>query len=721
MTSVDKDQQWKRKYYNSLDELEAKEKDWQELENLLRSVTIRMSLAIEGSDNTMDRNLDSLRSTLRKKPSKTELVKVIKGITNVLDELDNLKTQASEEDGDNLSKHGWQVMLKLLRNVNFPASFKSRCQKLESELMRCNEASELSNQVTEFRDILIDISRECIELELNESALSLPNNMPSTESAGVDTEVVEKKKGFFGKLFNKEKSDDNSAAKVSHNENKNSDSELQETYVKESKFDAELRQRVPETNEAIELNTSDLDKSQNPLNDSSAKSVNYSNEKIQDENSNIEKSPVASISEATPNNIKNSCQSGVDVINLIASRLSLSGNPAQQLLSIAKRADNIENGQQLLELATDLANSLNRLWPDSESGVATHDVNVNEILLQLLDRLSLPPDLQQKVVVLQTKLEEVVQDEEWPEVLDQIASLIGEVRKKVQAEKKELEKFLAHLTKRLQAIDNSLQGVKEDQKSSYSHSVQLNSLLSEQMLEIRNSVQEASDLDQLKLVVDARLDAITDHMERFRIKEQQREQKASDRVDELTERLSVMEKETVELRNKVVKQRNLAMCDRLTGLPNRAAYDERLDQEYRRWRRFNENLCMVMIDVDHFKNINDNFGHKAGDKVLATIAAVIRDRVRETDFVARYGGEEFVALVTGAKIEDAFKVADKLRASIESCGFHFRGARVPVTISAGIAEFHDNDTPDDVFERADKAMYEAKNNGRNCCKMAKSE
>ncbi len=717
MTSVDKDQQWKRKYYNSLDELEAKEKDWQELENLLRSVTIRMSLAIEGSDNSMDRNLDSLRSTLRKKPGKTELVKVIKGITNVLDELDNIKKQASQEGNDNLSKHAWQVMLKLLCNVNFPVSFKSRCHKLEAELMRCNEDSELSNQVTEFRDILIDISRECSELELNEVAGSVPKNEDSPESGYVKTERLEKKQGFFGKLFNKDKFDANHTDKVSQQESKNSENELHDSHSKESQVNAELSQRGLELNESVELNTSDLDRSQYPSSDSAINSENSFNDKNPDENSVSKRPPVA----ASANNLKNACQSGVDVINLLTSRLSLSGNPAQQLLSIAKRADSIENGQMLLELATDLANSLNRLWPDSDSGVSTYEVNVNEILLQLLDRLSLPPDLQQKVVVLQTKLEEVVKDEDWPELLDQIASLIGEVRKKVQAEKKDLEKFLAHLTKRLQAIDNSLQGVKEDQKSSYSHSVQLNSLLSEQMLEIRNSVQEASDLDQLKLVVDARLDAITDHMDRFRIKEQQRNQKARDRVGELTERLSVMEKETVELRNKVVKQRNLAMCDRLTGLPNRAAYDERLDQEYRRWRRFNESLCMVMIDVDHFKNINDNFGHKAGDKVLATIAAVIRDRIRETDFVARYGGEEFVALVTGAKIGDAFKVADKLRVSIESCGFHFRGARVPVTISAGIAEFRNNDTPDDVFERADKAMYEAKNNGRNCCKVEKSE
>ncbi len=700
MKTADNEQQWKKKYYNSLDELESKEKEWQELENLLRSVTIRMSLAIEGLDKSMDSNLDSLRSTLRKKPGKSELVHVIKGITNALDDLDKLKQQTDHDEGEKVLRHGWQVMLQLLRDVSFPSSFHTRCQQLESELMRCNEGSEIGNQIAEFRMILIDISEEFTQLALSENHTDTVD--PARQSKNAVTE--EKKKGFFGKLFNKERSEPTQQGTAHLKEVESLDSDVKE----------ELSKRLPQNNIPVDLDVIVMQSENEPA---------TSKSKSTPEGSGAASGIISEtrIEKKSTTNNQNSCQSGVDVINLLASRLSLSGNPGQQLQSIAKRADNITNGQMLLELAADLANSLNRLWPSADNETVSHDVNVNEILLQLLDRLSLPPDLQQNVVLLQTKLEDVVRDEEWPAVLDQIAALIGEVRKKVQAEKKDLEKFLSHLTKRLQAIDNSLQGVKEDQKLSYSHSVQLNSLVTEQMLEIRSSVQDASDLNQLKLVVDARLDAITDHMERFRIKEQQRDQKARDRVGELTERLAVMEKETIELRGKVIKQRNLAMRDRLTGLPNRSAYDERLDQEYRRWRRFKENLCMVMIDVDHFKNINDNFGHKAGDKVLATIAAVIRDRIRETDFVARYGGEEFVALVTGAKLADAFKIADKLRAAVESCGFHFRGARVPVTISAGIAEFYENDTPDDVFERADKAMYEAKNNGRNCCRASKPE
>lgn len=701
MKTADKDQQWKKKYYDSLDELEFKEKEWQELETLLRSVTIRMSLAIEGLDGSMDRNLDTLRSTLRKKPNKPELIKVIKGITNALDDLDKLKEEIAHSASDDKVQDGLQVMLRLLNDIIFPDNFSQRSKSLHAELLRCTEKSDLSVHVDSFRQILVDITREHVQLE---------SMSPSIKGS---VETPEKKKGLIGRLFNRAKPVD-VADENNQPENKNTPEasivSTNESQKQTRHFDLDGPLNATPTPAQSSASTKAKKAASPSVEIEHGDNVNFNRESNPETNRSGNKSNERSLT---------SCQSGVDVINLLANRLSLSGHPRQQVQSIAKRAQQIDNGQMLLELATDLANSLNRLWPESDEASATPEISVNEILLQLLDRLSLPPDFQQKVVLLQTQLEDVVREEEWPELLDKIAGLIGEVRKRVQTEKKDLEIFLTHLTKRIQAIDNSLQGVKQDQKQTYSNTVQLNSLVTEQMLEIRNSVQSASDLDQLKLVVDARLDAISDHMERFRVKEQQRDQKARDRVGELTARLATMEKETVELRNKVVKQRNLAMLDRLTGLANRSAYDERLDQEYRRWRRFKENLCLVMIDVDHFKNINDSYGHKAGDKVLATIAAVIKDRVRETDFVARYGGEEFVVLVTGATLVDATKIAEKFRAAIESCGFHFRGARVPITISAGVAEFCENDTPDDVFERADKAMYEAKDSGRNCCKAAK--
>jgi len=184
----------------------------------------------------------------------------------------------------------------------------------------------------------------------------------------------------------------------------------------------------------------------------------------------------------------------------------------------------------------------------------------------------------------------------------------------------------------------------------------------------------------------------------------------------MNERMKDMESETEVLRLRIDDERSQAKTDALTGIPNRLAWEERLEQEVGYRKRFGTSLVLVVWDVDHFKRVNDQFGHKAGDKVLCTLAHVLADNVRETDFVARYGGEEFVQLITGSSIEDCMPVVEKLRTAIEKTGFHFRDERVKITASCGLSAYRDGDTPDQCFERADKALYRAKDAGRNRCK-----
>ena len=125
----------------------------------------------------------------------------------------------------------------------------------------------------------------------------------------------------------------------------------------------------------------------------------------------------------------------------------------------------------------------------------------------------------------------------------------------------------------------------------------------------------------------------------------------------------------------------------------------------------------MVIDIDFFKRINDTFGHAAGDKVLKTVARVLQVNIRETDFISRYGGEEFVLIMPETNKDGGAQVAEKLRATIEKCPFHSNNQKVPVTISIGIAEFDGEDNAVTVFERADKALYAAKEGGRNQVKI----
>jgi len=226
-------------------------------------------------------------------------------------------------------------------------------------------------------------------------------------------------------------------------------------------------------------------------------------------------------------------------------------------------------------------------------------------------------------------------------------------------------------------------------------------------------VRDATSIGELKQSVQQRLDALRSHLDTYRSTEGERQQQLSEQLSTLTTRLGTLETEATELRKRISAERSQALLDPLTGIPNRLAYQERSAQELARWKRFKTPLSLFVWDVDNFKRINDTYGHKAGDKVLVTIAQLLQQQIRETDFLARYGGEEFIMLASGADLTAARELAEKLRQAVATCGFHFRNDSVPITISCGISEFRNNDTPEQVFERADKAMYRAKQGGRN--------
>jgi len=166
---------------------------------------------------------------------------------------------------------------------------------------------------------------------------------------------------------------------------------------------------------------------------------------------------------------------------------------------------------------------------------------------------------------------------------------------------------------------------------------------------------------------------------------------------------------------KYKKVRIQADHDGLTRVYNRQSFDKRLRLELKRHQRHGHSLSLLMLDLDYFKKINDTYGHLAGDMVLQRIARLLKNTVRETDFVARYGGEEFVLLLPETSEEDAWLLAQRIRQNIQKIIFSFQGKRFNVTASIGVASLRpDPFTPADVLiNRADEALYLAKNSGRN--------
>ena len=158
----------------------------------------------------------------------------------------------------------------------------------------------------------------------------------------------------------------------------------------------------------------------------------------------------------------------------------------------------------------------------------------------------------------------------------------------------------------------------------------------------------------------------------------------------------------------------LSTVDGLTQIFNKRYFLETLERELSRARRYDRPLALVMFDIDHFKQCNDTFGHRAGDFVLREVADVVRERARKVDVLARYGGEEFAMILPEIDIRGATAFAEKIRAMIGESKFMFEGRHIPVTISIGVAELTpDVATYDDLIKRADARLYKAKQTGRN--------
>lgn len=334
---------------------------------------------------------------------------------------------------------------------------------------------------------------------------------------------------------------------------------------------------------------------------------------------------------------------------------------------------------------------------------------VGEILRGLLDRLGSVMESERREE-LQQRWQEGVEWNRLPELLDETVGFMMGVS---AAKAREYEAFLLGLSRRLVEVHQFLQARRgQDEEVSVS-SQQFNASMKQELDGLRHSVAEAGNIAEVKNVIEIRLDDIVALVDEYQEQELQRGQNLQAEVQELESRLRQMEKESQKLRESVRAERLRAQQDVLTGLPNRQAWIERSELEYQRWQRYRTPLSFLVVDVDLFKQVNDTYGHLAGDKVLRLVARSLQNAMRQTDFIARFGGEEFVALLPQTAMAAAMVAAEKLRSAVETCPFHFAGTPVVVTISLGVAEFASGDTIEQVLDRADQRLLRAKEAGRN--------
>lgn len=410
-----------------------------------------------------------------------------------------------------------------------------------------------------------------------------------------------------------------------------------------------------------------------------------------------------------------------DTFKVFLRKLAEHQDTETSLAELCKKSIALRGEQEKLKIISQCIEKINSQSSQPDSNASTPVISEKEPefaisrLVTMLDWITIPGKSQAKLDTLKQQLAQRSEDADIASLLRRIALTISNAYMEVQAELIETEGFLKKVTHQLNEITLQVADIETLENESFSNSISLSTEMEKQINLIQTGVDEADSIENIKNTINSRIEVIQNNMDQFISVEQTRKKTSTNSHKELTDRLNTMESETKKLRMCIEKERNKAYTDALTKIPNRMAFDERIAHEYRRWQRYNHKLTLCLVDIDKFKNVNDTYGHKAGDIVLRTVAEKCISKVRGSDFFCRYGGEEFALILPETNLSAAITVAESLRETIETCSFQYGDKTVAITISCGLAEFKGKDNLDTIFKRADKALYKAKSSGRNCC------
>jgi len=584
---------WKEKYLTALEDQDKLESNFNNRLDVLRRGLVRVSLAAEGIDSQLDKNLTELREVLRSDDAGASVKRIIDSLEKKV-----LKLDTNKKDNARKVHIGFAELSDQLIKCTPPRDVTQGLKRFKKSLKHRSES------LGEYPNLI----GELVQLQQGTLTATSPNNDDAEKS------------GFWRKLLGMD-TDSNAAAQIDHRQEESTKSSdnckaaVEEQAVKE---------------DALELDVAE--------------------------------------SELEPE-----IQSSSNVQPLSARHAAKS--------------------QQ------------------EEPGFSTISEHVGVTLKELLQHLDVPETEKSTALALEQRITNGLN---WYELVPVLEDLVVLVLAAMGEEQTEFENFLTALDVQLSQFESFVESTKVNQQQSDQNNTDLSNAVREQVSGMQSSLAAASDLDVLKQSVQEKLLHILSSMDTFQSAEEGRQGSLEEQMQVLINRVESMEQQSTNFKQHLEEQRKQSLLDSLTELPNRAAYEEVTQAEYARWKRYGQPLSIVIADIDFFKKVNDTYGHIAGDKVLKVVARTMNLEMRETDFIARYGGEEFVILMPETPMNAASIGADKVRLAVANCPFHFKDKKVPITISLGIAEFTGDDTIETAFQRADKALYAAKEKGRNC-------
>ena len=673
-------QRWKRKFLDALEEHENREKALSSRIKLLRRGLLGVSLAGDGHDPRLDKQLADLRASLRHDDREAGLERLLEQIEQSVIRLDN------EKDTSNWAlQQAFESAVSELSKLPLSGATRRQLKKFSSGLQtRLEDPQQHAGLIKQFVDLL----RESVQVLL--AAQAQQDNAGSGSS-----------KGFWQRLFST-----------------NADQSLDSPQDSAGKQQPRLVDHAATSAATETARSSAVAQPQQP---DDAHQASHSSVEL-DRPANAEQPIIESVSKSSP--------SAANVVNASLSRdaiksTDIPGETAAPLLQDNEQDLNLQDddSNQVLFQAEEpegiegeLIRDRSGLAEPAFSYIAGH---VEPLLLRILESIHITGE---SVSLVESIRRSVIKGLNWYDFVAILEQILQVLRNAADEQRAEFQGFLSEVTESLAQVQAFVDSSKRYTDKSSAADAEMDASVRAQIQGIRTAVERSdTDLETLKSSVQSQIGSIISSLDGFKSQRSQQDSILSAEMRALTERIASLENESLELRLNLARQQESATKDTLTELPNREAYNQRVRQLLDNWllgasherRDEDRSLCLAVADVDFFKNINDSYGHLAGDKVLKIIARELVSRLRDKDFIGRYGGEEFVIIMPDTRPADAEHVLNKLRLAIAAIPFHFKERQIQITVSFGVVEAVRADSPDSLFERADKALYKAKENGRN--------
>lgn len=355
--------------------------------------------------------------------------------------------------------------------------------------------------------------------------------------------------------------------------------------------------------------------------------------------------------------------------------------------------------------------------PEENAPNEMHTKELKDFDLNLLREFEdrFPEDCLARVSELRERIAESSEIGQILNYSDGILEIIRATELRISRELKQFNNFVDEIGRNLVGIESELISSFLHANEALTDSLEFNVKMEKGIDEISMTIHNTMDIMDIKDIIISKLSMIKNGLEQKRRQVEVKLENATNEIDELKSHIKNMHQEINAIQDKAFVLEQETLSDALTKIYNRRAYDKRIQEELARFFRYRHAFALVVIDIDHFKAINDKFGHWAGDRCLVELAALLKTGLRETDFAARYGGEEFVVILPETDEDGIASICERLKYLIERSHFVCGDKRIPLTVSMGGTCSRISDlNADAVFQRADNAMYEAKKRGRNC-------